>query len=84
MNNLARSYLWWPYLDYGIESVVKEGTTCQHKLKSPSEAPIHNPWEWPNEPWSRHHIDYAGPIHNQMMFIIVDSHSKWIDVHVIT
>ena len=81
--NLARSYLWWPYLDSDIESVVKECTTCQHKLKSPSEAPLH-PWEWPNEPWSRIHIDYAGPIHNQMILIIVDSHSKWIDVHVTT
>ena len=39
---------------------------------------------WPNEPWSRIHIDYAGPIHNQMMLIVVDSHSKWIDVHVTT
>ena len=83
MKNLARSYLCWPYLDYDIESFVKKCTTCQHKLKSPSEAPIH-PWEWPNEPWSRIDIDYAGPIHNQMMPIIVDSHSKWIDVHATT
>ena len=81
--DLARSYLWWPYLDSEIESVVKECTTCQHTLKSPSEAPLH-PWEWPNEPWSRLHIDYVRPIHNQMMLIIVDSHSKWIDVHVTT
>ena len=35
MKNLARNYLWWPYLDSDIESVVKECTTCQHKLKSP-------------------------------------------------
>ena len=83
MKNLARSNLWWPYLDSDIESVVKECTTCQHKLKSPSEAPLH-PWEWPNEPWGRLHIDYAGPIHNLIMLIIVDSHSKWIDVHVTT
>ena len=39
---------------------------------------------WPNERWSRLHIDYVGPIHNQMMLLIVDSHSKWIDVHVTT
>ena len=69
-------------LDSDIESVVKECTTCHYKLKSPSEAPLH-PWEWPNEPW-RLHIDHAGPIHNQMMLIIVDSHSKLIDVHVTT
>ena len=81
MKYRARSYLWWAYLDSDIESVVKECTTCQHKLKSPSEAPLHQ-WECPHEHWSRLHIDYAGPIHNQMMFIIVDSHSKWIDVHV--
>ena len=25
-------------------------------------API-QPWEWPERPWSRLHVDYAGPRH---------------------
>ena len=41
MKNIARSYLLWPYIDSDIESVVRECTTCHHKIKSPSEAPLH-------------------------------------------
>ena len=83
MKNFARNYLCLPYLDSDIESVVNGYATCQHKLKSPSEAPLH-PCEWPNEHWRRLHIDNAGPIQNQMMLIIVDYHNKWIDIHVAT
>ena len=30
-------------------------------------------------PWTRLHIDFAGPIEGKMLLIIVDSHSKWIE-----
>ena len=43
------------------------------------KAPIH-PWEWTNKPWVRLRLDYAGPYHNKMFLIIVDSLSKWIDI----
>ena len=36
------------------------------------------PWKWPTRPWSRLHIDYAGPMYGNMCLIIVDAHSKWI------
>ena len=54
---------------------------CQQIPKSPAASPLH-PWEWPQEPWSRLHIDYAGPSRDKMLLIIVDAHSKWIYVHV--
>ena len=44
-------------------------------------APLH-PWEWPGKPWSRIHIDYAGPFQGRMFLVIVDSHSKWLEDHV--
>lgn len=31
----------------------------------------------PKSPWERIHIDYAGPVADKMLFIIVDAHSKW-------
>ena len=46
----------------------------------PGDAPLH-PWEWPARPWSRIHIDYAGPFMGRMFFIIIDAHSKWIDAY---
>lgn len=36
-------------------------------------------WSWPTRPWARLHIDYAGPINGQMVLVIVDAHSKWIE-----
>lgn len=50
---------------------------------SPSTAPLH-PWEWPEKPWTRLHVDYAGPFLGKMFLMLVDSHSKWIDVYPVT
>ena len=33
------------------------------------------------KPWTRVHIDYAGPFMGAMLFVITDAHSKWVDVH---
>lgn len=30
--------------------------------------------------WSRIHIDFAGPINNYYLFIVIDSHSKYVEV----
>ena len=81
MKGLARSYVWWPRMDLEIEALVKECTQCQESRPSPSAAPLH-PWEWPAKPWSRIHIDFAGPFLGQMFLVIVDAHSKWMDVRI--
>ena len=46
----------------------------------PSRSPLH-PWEWPGRPWSRAHVDYAGPFMGKMFLLIIDAHSKWMDIH---
>ncbi|XP_062380634.1 uncharacterized protein K02A2.6-like [Sardina pilchardus] len=80
MKALARSYVWWPRMDQDIEREVSMCEECQQNRKAPPNAPLH-PWEWPERPWSRIHIDYAGPFLGRMFLIIVDAHSKWIDVY---
>ena len=35
---------------------------------------------WPVTPWERVHIDFAGPLMGSMFFVLVDSHSKWLEV----
>ena len=45
----------------------------------PAPAPLH-PWKWPENPWHRVHIDYAGPIEGKMCLVVIDAHSKWIEV----
>jgi len=83
MKALARSYVWYPSMDMDIEKLVKSCETCQQQRKSPPVAPLH-PWEYPDGPWQRVHIDYAGPFKGAMFLIIVDAYSKWIDVYMMT
>jgi len=49
----------------------------------PVSAPLH-PWEWPQRPWSRVHVDHAGPFCGKMFLIIVDAYSKWIEAQVVS
>ena len=79
MKQLARSVVWWPGIDSDIEKMVKSCQMCSLHQKSPPVAPLH-PWEWPRKPWTRIHIDHAGPFMGKMFLIIIDSFSKWLEV----
>lgn len=59
-----------------IELCVKTCTVCQSPRKMPPVAPLH-PWARTDKPWSRVHINYAGPLEG----MIIDYHSKWLEVH---
>ena len=83
MKKLARGYVWWPGIDKALGFAVQTCTECQKNQKLPIRAPMH-PWEWPDRPWARIHIDYAGPVKGRMILVIVDSHSKWIEAHVVS
>jgi hypothetical protein len=72
--------LWGTGLDSELETKVKNCLSCQKNRHLPAEAP-HHPWEYPTKPWSRLHLDFAGPFMGYTFLIIVDSYSKWIDVH---
>ena len=82
MKSLARSYVWWPNLDADIEAMVRKCVHCQLHSKSPPSTASH-PWEFPSQPWSRIHLDYAGPIQGQVFLVVVDSFSKWLEVAVV-
>ena len=47
--------------------------------EKPTKASL-NPWKWPEEPWVRLHTDYAGPFMGHMYLIIIDAHSKWLEI----
>ena len=83
MKLLSRSYVWWPCMDHDIETVVKQCSSCQIHANNPVAAPLH-PWSYPSTPWQRIHIDYAGPVENKMILIIVDASSKFMDAHVMS
>ena len=83
MKSLARCYIWWPKIDSDIENLVRSCEKCQSSRGTPTKAPVH-PWEWPHRPWSRLHIDHAGPYLGHLYFIVVDAHSKCIDAHIVS
>lgn len=70
---LARSYVWWPGMDECIEKEVQSCEECQKHQKVPPTAPLH-PWEWPESPRSRIHVDKTGPFLGEMFLLIVDGH----------
>ena len=83
MKGLARSYVWWPGMDKELEKMVQRCDTCHLHNKSTPVAPLH-PWEWPEKPWTRIHIDYAERFLGKMLLVAVDATSKWIETHIMS
>jgi len=81
MKSLASTYIWWPKMDNDIEDLAKSCFTCNQTSALPAKAPLH-PWKWPAQPWSRLHLDFAGPFLGHMYLVLVDSHPKWLDVQI--
>jgi transposase InsO family protein len=80
MKQLARSYFWWPNLDADIEGISATCSHCLENRSSPPATDIH-PWSWPDIPWHRLHIDYAGPMHGYYFLVIVDATTKWAEIY---
>ena len=78
MKALASSFIWWPGMDGDIERLVQSCESCRENHRGPP-AVIPSPWAWPTKPWSRVHIDYAGPVEGSMILVVIDAHSKWIE-----
>lgn len=78
MKSLMRSYVYWKSMDTDIESMVKSCKGCALAAKAP---PIQfSPWPKADHPWSRIHVDFAGPLEGNYYLIVVDSFSKWPEV----
>lgn len=76
---LARSYVWWPKLDNDIENLIQNCEPCRELQASPEKAKL-IPWKPSDSVWSRIHVDFAGPVRNFYLFVVVDSFSKWVEV----
>ncbi len=59
---------------------MRECVDCQSQQNPPPVAPLH-PWSLPTKPWSRVHIDYAGPVMGNMFLLVIDAHTKWLEIH---
>ena len=79
MKALARGVVWWPGIDAELEAKVGTCITCQKHRKSVPTVPLHT-WEFPSKPWSRLHIDFAGPFMGKTFLVLVDAYTKWLEV----
>ena len=80
---LARSRVYWPGIDADIEKMVKSCDDCAVNAKTPIKCTLQS-WSIPEKPWSRIHIDYAGPIKSFFYLVIVDAYSNWPEVFKMT
>ncbi|XP_011686369.1 PREDICTED: uncharacterized protein K02A2.6-like [Wasmannia auropunctata] len=78
MVQLARRYFYWPAMHDDIEAFVKNCNHCSQTAATPPKEPLH-PRSDSKKSWTQIHIDFAGPIHNQWILIVVDSYSKFVD-----
>nr|VZI38168.1 unnamed protein product [Spirometra erinaceieuropaei] len=79
MKSIARSFACWPGIDGDIDDLVRRCSRCQQAAKMPPRQPP-VPWEPPERPWSRVHIDFAGPLNGVSYLILVDAYSKWPEI----
>ena len=76
MKALMRSYTHWPNMDKDIEQVVKTCKGCQLAAKAP---PVKfTPWPKTDVPWTRLHIDYAGPMNGNYYLIAFPNGLKFL------
>lgn len=79
MKGLGRSYVWWPQLDKDIQRWVSLCDLCQsNRPREPKSRP--QEWECPKAPWSRLHLDFAGPFMGHTFLVIVDAYSRWVEI----
>ena len=75
----ARSYVWWPNLDKDIELMCKSCRSCDFNQHTPAKA-TPSAWPVPERPWSRLHLDHAGPFQGHIFLLVVDAYSHWLEV----
>ena len=80
MKRIAQTLVWCPGLDKDVEERVQCCLECKSNQCSPPLSPL-QPWKWPTRPGSRLHTDFVGPFIKHMFLIIIEAHSKWLEVH---
>ncbi|UYV70981.1 K02A2.6-like, partial [Cordylochernes scorpioides] len=80
---LARGLCWWPGMDKDIERMISSCAVCLSCSHDPPKTDVY-PWIWPSRPWSRLHIDHAGPFQGKLFLVVVDAYSKWIEAKIVS
>ena len=82
MKSISRSVVFWPNIDTDIERTVKRCIQCMEAQKNPPRI-VNSHWTYSEQPWSRIHVDFAGPINGLSFLVVVNAHSKWPEIFLI-
>ena len=78
MKSLMRNYVYWPKMDNDIRDMIEK---CKGRALAAKAPPTtFKPWPKTEQPWSRIHVDFAGPLEDFHYLIVVDSYSEWPEV----
>ena len=82
MKSLAQLHVWWPNLDKDITTIVQQCSDCEVRKQAPTGtfAPVGLAEDAMAESSNRFHK----PLMGKIFLIIVDSHSKWIEVEMMS
>ena len=76
---ISCSIVYWPNIDSDIEKTIKNRVPCMEAQKNPPRI-IDSHWTYLEQPWSKIHMDFVGPINGLSFLVVVDAHSKWPEV----
>ena len=78
MKSLMWSFAYWPKMNLDISNMVDACKGCALA----AEAPLitYKPRPKTDQPLSRIHVDFAGPMEDVYYLIVVDSYTKWPEV----
>ena len=54
--------------------------SCQAIKSALPKAPLLHPWILPTRPRQRVHVDFDGPFQVHMFLLMMDAHSKWLEI----
>ena len=78
MKSLMRSCVYWLKMDNDIRDVIEKCKCCA--LAAKASHTTFKPWPKTEQPWSRIHVNFAGPLEDFYYLIVLDSYSKWPEV----
>ena len=64
----------------GYRELLKIMSTMSERESRSLPVCLLHPWVWPTRAWQRLHIDFAGPFMGRTFLLVVDAHSKWLEV----
>lgn len=80
---LMRTKVWFPGIDDLIASKISSCVACQATSKLPPPPPV-QVRTLPDAPWQRLSIDFYGPVKSEYLMVLVDDHSRYPVVEVLS